>query len=129
MQIDVNRTIQIWKYTPSFTTLLLLANKRNKHKTRKIFVFYSVDHINMPPYFHCTKIIWDENQEDKIFHFYSDDGNIHTIAASTLATDEDKLEFDAPIKIYEQGQGLSSEKIYAFMEKNFQDNKSKRDEN
>jgi len=99
-KVKVNRTLQLWIYSPSLSRMLLVANKASEYSNRKILLFQGVENICIRTAFYCSKITWDDTKENKTFLLHSNEKKF-TVNALLLLTDEDNLEYDAPIPLYD----------------------------
>lgn len=90
----------MWRYSPSHSTLLLLANKDDTHATRRAYVFKGVESIDIPTNFYCSQISWDKDAESKIFNFHAQDA-VHSLVGFAIITDEDELDHYEPVSIYD----------------------------
>ena len=99
--LTLNRNLQIWRYSPSFSRLLLVANKEDAHKGRVAIVLQGTKTINLPTYFHCNYISREETKtEETEFHFHSND-EVYIVKALRLDYSKDELEFDNPIPLFD----------------------------
>ena len=98
----LNRNLQLWKYSPSFSRLLLLANKENTNKDRVALVFQGTKEINLPTYFYCANIEWTEpNSGETKFQLISGN-NTYSLIALRMDSSRDTLDYDAPVPLFEE---------------------------
>ncbi len=97
----IERNLQLWRYSPSFSRLLLLANKENVHEDRLAIVFQGTEQIQLPTYFFCKTIgVQQTDSEKKKFVLISSDAS-YEITALRIDLSRDKLDFDAPIPLFD----------------------------
>ena len=98
----LNRNLQLWKYSPSFSRLLLLANKENTHEDRVALVFQGTKEIHLPTYFFCRSIeAIETNSKETSFELISTN-KTYTLSALRMDHSKDALDFEAPIPLYDE---------------------------
>lgn len=101
-RLPLNRELQIWAYRPSFSRLLLLGNKWSKHETRIAVMLQATDRINLPTFFHCDAIEWQEHESDKVFNFLSG-ADKWSVKACAIFWEEDELDYSDPVPLFDRG--------------------------
>lgn len=101
MILQLNRTLQLWRYVVSYRQLLVLGVKSDSINTRRIIAFSGVNEIYMPSVLICSTLSWDEanTEEFNRYTFETSDQTYH-VTARTIETTEDKLSYDAPVPFF-----------------------------
>ncbi len=96
----LNRNIQLWSYSPSFSRLLLLANKENYHADRIALVFQGTRLVQLPTHFYCHKVeAIKTNSEEINFQLVSTE-TTYSVIALRMDHTKDDFDFDEPIALY-----------------------------
>jgi hypothetical protein len=100
--LDLNRNLQLWRYSPSFSRLLLLANKENIHEDRVALVFQGTQEIHLPTYFFCKSIEAVKTQSDETRFRLLSTKETYLLTALRMDHSKDALDYDAPIPLFDE---------------------------
>ena len=101
MEIIVDRELQFWDFCKSHSVLLLLSPKANRYEDRASFVFKGVRNINLPTYFFCKKIVWDDELEERVYYLHGEE-EMFSIKSLTMAHHTDELEYYDDVESFEK---------------------------
>ena len=99
--LKLNRHLQVWRYSPSFSRLLLLANKENKHSDRVALVFQGTKEMHLPTYFYCKRIEWMEPNSDGTSFKLTSDDNTYSLNALRMEYSTDTLDYSDAVPLFD----------------------------